>query len=147
VPSVFGLHAALRLKEMLAIILIIIACFYAVLGVVTLMPLCLYLVVIPKSDLLTDYSLLYVGSRLLMFMPSLFLAYGLLRFKRWSRYLLMAYNVCWLMYLIFAFFIGETFDAKTISLPVGTVLGVIVIALSGLTLLFLREEVKDILTN
>jgi hypothetical protein len=51
------------------------------------------------------------------------------------------------MYLIFAFFIGETFDAKTISLPVGTVLGVIVIALSGLTLLFLREEVKDILTN
>jgi hypothetical protein len=73
--------------------------------------------------------------------PCFAIAYGFLRRRRWGWYLLIAYNLCWLVYLAFVL-VGMAIDERQSTLAAWSVFLVVFLILSGLICLMFQKDVK-----
>jgi hypothetical protein len=120
---------------------------YLCFGIVAFLSSAMFLLYAPKSDLASAPSLIYLGSRILIFGPCFLIAYACIRGKKWGRYLLIAYNGLWLTYLIFALVAGMVADPKPVASWLVTSFLVIFIVLGSLIAFAFQKDVRALMSH
>lgn len=133
-----------RLTETLATI---VGVAYLFIGLAIFPAPVMFLMFVPKKELVSTSFLMNLSVLTLIFGPCLLIGYAWIRKRRWGRYLLIAYNGVGLMYFIYAF-------AERITNDVTSHLGWVIAAfLTILTLLgsliafALQEDVRSLMTH
>lgn len=129
------------------ILTILVGGVYLCFGLVASLSSVMFLLYALKSDLASAPSLIYLGSRILIFGPCFLIAYACIRGRKWGRYLLIAYNGLWLTYLTFALAAGMIADAKPIANSVVISLLVIFIVLGSLIAFAFQKDVRALMSH
>lgn len=115
---------------------------YGVVGLATLAPVVQYLFFPPTTQIASRPWNFYLSPGIFIFVPALLISYGLVKFKRWARRLLIAYNGCLLAVILGALWIGSGLNPRPLEPSV--LVFAIILVLAGLIALFLRKDARDL---
>lgn len=107
----------------------------------------MFLIYVPKTDLTSTPFLMNLGTLILIFGPSLLIAYAWIRRKRWGRYLLIAYNGLGFAAFSYLFVERMVTDSTSHSGWVIAAFLIILIILGSLIAFALQRDVRAFMTH